>query len=127
MLRWLLYNSEYMETPNHFPQTPRTPEASTLTDNDVVEDGLRNLGNDALSLYTALNSPMPYPQESFEQWIDSFNTLPPEERSRGVYDSGQVLAERKKVSRNVQTPGGYLYTINRDEEGEITLESRMLQ
>jgi hypothetical protein len=117
----------YMEAPNHFPQTPKVPEASALTNNDVVEDGLRNLGNDAFSLYTALNSPIPYPQESFERWIDSFNSLPPEERSRGVYDNTQILDARKSVSRDVQTPSGYLYTIHRDEQGEVTLSSRMVQ
>ncbi len=115
----------YMEAPNHFPQTPQVPEASALTDNDVVEDGLSKLGNDAFSLYTALNSPIPYPQESFERWIDSFNSLPPDERSRGVYDNTQILNARKSVTRDVQTPSGYLYTIHRDEEGEVTLSSRL--
>lgn len=102
-------------------------EGNNHSDEDIIEDGLRNLGNDALSLYTALNSPMPYPQDSAARWIHSFNTLSREERGTRTHDSSQSLAERRAVSREVRTPNGFEYTIHRAADGEVTLSSRTPQ
>lgn len=104
-------------------QKPQVVEGHTHTDNEIIEDGLRALGHDALSLYTALNSPMPYPQESASRWIDSFNMLPKKERGVWANSPAASLNQRRTVSREVRTPHGFIYTIHRAEDGEVTLSS----
>jgi hypothetical protein len=113
-----------MEGLHTSPQGPKF-EKSVLTDEEIVTAGLGRLGGDALTLYTALNSPIPNTETSPSELIDSFNALPASERSQGVYDSGQPLTERKTVERALQTPHGFLYAVQVAPDGEITLSSRI--
>lgn len=107
------------------PEQSKTPEASILTDREKITEALTRLGNDPLSMYTAIVSPMPYPQESFLRWIDDFNTFPAEERGLNAYDHSRSLTEHVDISVDMRIPSGYPLTATLHKNGEMTLSSTL--
>ncbi len=112
-----------MEGLHTSPQGPKF-EKSVLTDADIVTASLGDLRGDALTLYTALNNPIPNNETSPQEFVDSFNALPASERS-AAYDSGQPLSERRPVERSVRTPHGFQYVVHVAADGEVTLSSQV--
>lgn len=109
-----------------FPVNQPVPESSGLTDREKVVQALQNtLGDDALALYTALVSPMPYPQESFYAWVRDFNALPPEERGAGQYDQSRPLTDNVDVTETLSTPQGYPLSVTLHKNGEVTLSTSL--
>lgn len=110
------------------PQQPKTPEAPVLSNREKIIQAMKNtLSDDALVLYSAMISPIPYPQESFHAWIAEFNALPASARGEGQYDHGRTLGERDgaEISDLFTAHEGRPLTVTLHKNGEITLSTTL--
>ena len=110
------------------PERLATPVSreTTLTSDELVASALaHSLQGEALALFSAISSSMDTP-ESFVRWINDFNARPAEERGLGRYDTGRPLTENVDRVATRSTSKGYPYTVTLHKNGEITLETGLM-
>ena len=105
--------------------TPVSRETTLTTDELVGSALMHSLTGEAQMLFSAISSSMDTP-ESFIRWVDEFNACSPEERGAGKYDQGRPLTENVDRVATRSTSKGYPYTVTLHKNGEITLETGLM-
>jgi hypothetical protein len=106
-----------------FPKQPQALETSPLSDRDKVLQALESsLSGVALERFMAMK-PAGTPGESFARWVDDFNAATPEERGKGIRDTGRPLTEHHDITETLQTASGHSLIVTLHKSGEVTLST----
>lgn len=101
---------------------PQILEHAVPSGDEQITEGLESLGNEALTIYSAIMGALPYPPSQLERWVQDFNNLPASERSKGITNPNLTLEHREPHSRTLSTRHKLEFIVHRAPDGELTLE-----